>query len=185
MKNKKEKGNSNSEWSWFITVAILTFCLSLFFSYISTTAITKLEIIPAIIILIIVIAVGIIFDLIGVAVTVAKEEEFHARASKKIYGSKTAIKFIRNSPRVANICADVIGDIAGVLSGAISALITLKVTAYYNLNFDIQFLISAIVASLTVSGKAITKNVAKENSTEILGFVSKIWATINIFDQNK
>ena len=61
--------------------------------------------------LIIVIAIGIMFDLIGVAVTVGNEEDFHAQASKKIKGAKTSIKMIRNSAKVSNFCADVIGDI--------------------------------------------------------------------------
>ena len=32
--------------------------------------------------------VGIVFDIIGIAVTVAEEEELHAKASKKIEGAK-------------------------------------------------------------------------------------------------
>ena len=59
------------------------------------------------------------------AVTVANEHEFHAKATKKVKGSKDSLKLIKNAPRVANICADVIGDICGVLSGAISALISM------------------------------------------------------------
>lgn len=106
---KKEKSNDNIKW--FITIFITTFILSIFFSYISTTAITDISIAPAIIILIVVIGIGILFDIIGVSVTVADEEEFHAKASKKINGAKTAVKLIRNSAKVANICADVIGDI--------------------------------------------------------------------------
>ena len=106
-------------------------------------------------ILIIVIFIGILFDIVAVAVTVGKESDFHAKASKKIKGAKTSIKLIRNSARVANICADVIGDIAGVLSGAISAMISLKVTEQFAFSFNIQFIISAFVASLTVGGKAL------------------------------
>ena len=106
-KHKKE----NSELKWFITIFITTFILSIFFSYISTNAISYLELLPAILILILTIFIGIIFDIVGVAVTVAKEEEMHAKASKKIQGAKTSIKLIRNSSKVSNICADVIGDI--------------------------------------------------------------------------
>ena len=167
---KKEK----SELSWFITVFITTFILSILFSYISTTAINDLAVIPAIIMLIAVIFIGVIFDIIGVAVTVAREEVFHAKASKKITGSKTAIKLIRNSSKVANICADVIGDICGVLSGAISAIVTLKITEHLGLDFDLQFIISAIVASLTVGGKAIGKGIAKTHTDKIVGMISKI-----------
>ena len=110
-KEGNDKPKENSTLKWFITIFITTFILSIIFSYISTNSISNLEIIPAVIILLVVILVGIVFDIIGVAVTVAKEEVFHARATKKIVGSKTAVKLIRNSAKVANICADVIGDI--------------------------------------------------------------------------
>lgn len=158
---KKEKTES-SQIKWFITIFITTFILSILFSFISTTAINGLDLIPAIIILIVVILVGIVFDIIGVAVTVGKESDFHAKASKKLKGAKTSIKLIRNSAKVANICADVIGDIAGVLSGAISAMIVLKITEKFNLEFNIQFMISALVASLTVGGKALRKNICSK-----------------------
>ncbi len=171
MKEKSKKQNNNV--SWAIGIAITTFILSLIFSFISNTAISKLDILPGVLILIFVILVGIVFDLIGVSVTVANEEDFHAQASKKIKGSKTSIKLIRNSAKVSNFCADVIGDICGVLSGAISAMIALELTKNYNMNESLQFIFSALVASFTVGGKAVTKEIAKRNSTKIVEFVSK------------
>lgn len=112
MKEKKDKPNSKSGTnSWVIFISITTFILSLTFSFISNTAISQLSIVMGLIVLILVIAVGVIFDLIGVAVTVGNEEDFHAQASKKIKGAKTSIKMIRNSAKVSNFCADVIGDI--------------------------------------------------------------------------
>lgn len=153
---------------WFIQVFIITFILSILFSYISANGVSNLSLIPAILILILVIGIGIFFDIIGVAVTVANEHEFHAKASKKIEGSKASIKLIRNAPKVANICADVIGDICGVLSGAISALIAMKITEQFGLSFNIQFILSATVAALTVGGKALGKGVANNNSTKIV-----------------
>ena len=174
MKKEKTNKKDSSQVKWFITIFITTFMLSILFSFISTTAINGLDLIPAIIILIVVIFVGILFDIIGVAVTVGKESDFHAKASKKIKGAKTSVKLIRNSAKVANICADVIGDIAGVLSGAISAMVTLKITEKFNLEFNFQFIVSALVASLTVGGKAIGKNIAQDNSTKILEIIGKI-----------
>ncbi len=173
---KKEK--ENTELQWFVTVFITTFLLSIAFSYISTNAISMLDLFPAILILIFTIFVGIVFDIIGVAVTVAKEEELHAKASKKIQGAKTSIKLIRNSAKVANICADVIGDICGVLSGSIAALITMKITQRFGLTFNFQFIISAIVASLTVGGKALGKGIAQRNATKIVHFVGSILGKI-------
>lgn len=171
-KSSKNKEKEHSKIKWFIQVFITTFILSICFSYISTYGVSNLNLISSIIILIAVIAVGIIFDIIGVAVTVANEEEFHAKATKKAYGAKTSIKLIKNAAKVANICADVIGDVCGVLSGAISAMISAKLTQATGPN--LQFIISAIVASITVGGKALGKEVANKNSTQIVHFVGTI-----------
>lgn len=182
--NLKEKNNKkeHSNIVWFIEIFIITFILSIIFSFISTNGVSNLSLIPAILILLLVIVIGIFFDIIGVAVTVANEEEFHAKATKKVEGSKTSIKLIKNAPRVANICADVIGDISGVLSGAISALIAIKITSEFGINFNIQFLLSALVASLTVGGKAIGKEIAVKNSTPI---VHKVGIILNKFNKKK
>ena len=123
-----------------------------------------------------VVFLGIFFDIIGVAVTVANEEEFHAKATKKVKGSKDSIKLIKNAPKVANICADVIGDICGVLSGSISALISIKISTQMNLPFNIQFVLSALVSAFTVSGKAFGKDIANKKSTEI---VHKVGIVLN------
>ena len=117
--------------------------------------------------------IGILFDLVAIAVTVGNEEDFHAQASKKIKGAKTSIKMIRNSAKVSNFCADVIGDICGVLSGAISAMIAFKLTENYGMSSSLQFVFSAIVSALTVGGKAFTKEIAKKNSTKIIEIISK------------
>jgi hypothetical protein len=53
-------------------------------------------------------------------------------------------------------------------------MIALKLTENYGMDSNIQFIFSALVASVTVGGKAATKQIAKQNSTVIVGFVSKI-----------
>ena len=73
----------NGQLKWIIEVFVVTFILSICFSFISTYGVSELEVIPAVIILIIVIFIGILFDIIGIAITIANEEEFHAKATKK------------------------------------------------------------------------------------------------------
>ena len=173
--NKKEQKNHSDIIGWFIKIFFTTFILSIVFSFISSNGITNLSLLPAILILLLVILVGIGFDIVGVAVTVADENEFHAKATKKVKGSKSSIKLIRNAPKVANICADVVGDICGVLSGAISALISMKITEQFGLSFDLQFILSALVAALTVGGKALGKGIANNNSTKIVHAVGIVF----------
>lgn len=169
-KNKKERINKK----WAIQAFILTFVLSSLVSFVSDRGVQNLNIVASIIILIVVIFVGIIFDIIGVAVTVVAEEDFHAKATKKAKGAKTSLKLIKDATKVANICADVIGDICGVVSGAISAMIAMKIATTYNVSNNVQFLVSALVASITVSGKAIGKDIAKNNSTKIVEVVGML-----------
>ncbi|MBP3707047.1 MAG: hypothetical protein J6J36_00315 [Clostridia bacterium] len=180
MKKVKKEKKDGSELSWFITIFVLAFVLSIIFSFISTAAIGKLPLLPAILVLILVVFTGIAFDIIGVAVTVGKESDFNAMAAKKIPGAKTSLNMIKNSAKVSNVCADVVGDVAGVLSGAISALIATKM--YPSIGFDVQFIISAMVASITIGGKAIGKGIAQRNSTKIVGFVGKV---LKIFNKEK
>lgn len=179
MSSKDAKVKSESV-KWFFIVFIITFILSSIFSYISTNGINNFNIAPALIVLVAVVLLGVLFDVIGVAVTCATEDEFHAMAAKKVKGAKTAIKLIRSAPKVSNICADVIGDICGVLSGAISAIITIKIMSYTNLSFDIQFLMSALVASFTVGGKALGKAFAKYKANSIIYTVSKL---LSVFEK--
>lgn len=175
MKIKKEKTEkSDSNLKWCIEVTISTFILSILFSYISANGVSKLSVIPAILILVAVILVGIITDIIAIAVTVANEEEFHAKATKKVEGSKMSIKLIKNAPRVANICADVIGDICGVLSGAVGTLVALKLVENLGVSENIQYFISALIAAVMVGGKAAGKEIGIKNSTKIVHTVGKI-----------
>ena len=182
LKKSKDNKKEHSNTRWVIQSFIMTFILSIVFSYISTNGVSNLSLFPAILILLLVIAVGIIFDIVGVAVTVANEEEFHAKATKKVEGSKNSIKLIKNAPKVANVCADVVGDICGVLSGAISALIAIKISSQFEMPFDIQFLLSALVSAVTVSGKAIGKEIANNNSTKI---VHRVGVVLNKFSKKR
>ncbi len=178
MKSKEDKEKDSSK-KWVITVSILSFSLSIIFSFLTTSTLNYLPIPIAILILLLVIAVGIIFDMVGMAVTIAEEKNFHAKASKKINGAKTSIKLIRNAPKVSSVCNDVIGDVCGILSGGIGAIISMKITEHYNMNFDFQVIISAIVAALTIGGKAKFKLVAQEHSAQIVDKFTKI---VNIFN---
>ena len=57
MKKEKKSKNDSKEIKWFITIFITTFILSILFSFISTSAINDLSLIPAIIVLIVVVFV--------------------------------------------------------------------------------------------------------------------------------
>lgn len=176
--SKNQDSGNDSTNKWIFTVSLLSFTLSIVFSFIASVTVNNLPIPVAIVILLLVIAIGILFDMIAMAVTFAEEKDFHAKASRKINGAKTSIRLIRNAPKVSSVCADVIGDVCGILSGSVGTIIAMKITQYYELSIDLQVIISALVAALTIGGKAKFKLVAQNYSTQIVDIFTRV---LNIF----
>lgn len=155
-------GSRKENTKWIIIITFSSFVVSAFLSFISSSVLENVNNIIALVVVLIIIFIGIIFDIIGIAVTAADEVPFHAMASRKLYGAKRAIKLIRNANKVSSFCNDVVGDICGVISGAASALIILRVTQGGASSNTIiaSLVISGAVAAITIGGKAIGKTFA-------------------------
>ena len=161
--------------NWVPIIFILTFILSFIFASFSNL-IASMNVLFIVIGLILFIMIGIIFDMIGVAVLSCDEKSFHAKASRKIKGSKECIKLIKNANKTSSICNDVIGDICGIVSGTITAALVV-------LLLDkpiISILLTAIVSLLTVCGKAIGKKIAIKKAENIVFVVGKILSSLTI-----
>ena len=156
---------------WILLITSLTFVISMIFSYLSETILKKSNFVIELLVLLTVILIGIIFDMIGVAVTTCAEHPFHAMASRKIKGAKTAIKLIKNKDKVSSFCNDVIGDICGIVSGTAGVIIA---TSIAKDSIICSLLVTATISSLTIGGKALGKKVAVNKSENITRIVSKI-----------
>ncbi|MDD4569913.1 MAG: hypothetical protein PHE70_07320, partial [Tepidanaerobacteraceae bacterium] len=161
-KSKKKNNNGSQKARWVKRVFILAFGLSVFFSLISEIVLKKVNFITSLLILLGIITIGIIFDIIGIAVTSASEVPFHAMSADRVPGSKEAVKLVRNADIVSNFCNDVVGDISGIISGAAGAPIVLKTVVYTHGRNDmfLSIFLTGIVSTLTIGGKAIGKGIA-------------------------
>lgn len=160
---------------WILKIFILTFILSLLFSTVTNVLTVKCNDIVLFIILLIVIVLGIIFDMVGTSAVISKESTFHSMSSSKIKGSKEALSFIKHKDQIASICNDVIGDICGIISGGLGAVLAISLSSKINIPQSIMsIIIAAFISSLTVGGKAIFKRVAIKKADNILYIVGKI-----------
>jgi len=182
-KNKKTKFSEKYNIKWVFAITFLTFLLAVFFSIIAENSINNLGILSSFIILLLIIIIGIIFDIIGIAVTRAEEKPFHSMAAKKINEATIAIKLVRNAGQVSNFCNDVVGDISGIISGAVGATLVYKLSATYDLGqFTIlSILITSLTAAITVGGKAFGKSIALTHYDIIVFRLAKF---LNIFEQH-
>lgn len=182
--HKQKKGNSG----WVVTIFFMTIVISGTISLISEEVMGASGIATAFVILLSIVLIGIIFDVIGVAVTSADESPFHAMAARKVPGAKEAIRLLRQAEKVSSVCNDVVGDICGVVSGSASATIAVQILHNFEFSWPrvVSLLMSALVAGLTVGGKAIGKTFAVKSSTAIVHFVGKtIYTATHLFGKKK
>lgn len=177
-KNSTIKKTRNA--GWIIGVTLASFVLSGGLLFASASALEGVSFYIAIIIVLIIVLIGIVFDTIGISVAGAKASVFHSMAAKKLYGAKQAIWLVNHADKVASICNDVVGDICGVISGAASTLIIISIIG--NMQNDPKswpsLIVSGAVAALTVGGKAIGKTLAVKNGNNI---VYKVGVILRVF----
>lgn len=171
--SKKER---NKAIRWVATIFLVTIVISGTISLVSDEIMSVSGIFVAFLILLAIVLIGIVFDIVGVAVTSADEKPFHSMAARKVPGAQEAIMLLRNAEKVGSICNDVVGDICGVVSGSASATIAAQILASVEIGWPriVSLAMSALVAGLTVGGKAIGKSIAINSCTKIVHIAGKL-----------
>ena len=172
---------------WVVTVFLVTLAVSGMISLISDEVMASSGLLAAFAILLGIVFLGIIFDIIGMAVATASEKPFHSMAARKVPGAQEAIRLLRNAERVSSICNDVVGDICGVVSGSASATIAALILTHVDTLWPraVSLGMSALVAGLTVGGKAIGKTIAVNSCTQIVHLVGRSLYTLNRLSKKK
>lgn len=165
-------------WSIFISVA--TLLLAIFFSVTSTIVLEGVAWGAGMLVVLVLVLIGVLFDMIGISSAAAEEKPFHAMAAEKVPGAKHAIQIVRNADRFSSFCNDVIGDIVGVISGTATAVVVIKLvssagaenTAFHTV---ISVIFSAVVSAMMVGGKALGKSFSIHYANKVVFVIGKIF----------
>jgi len=164
-----------TNYKWLIKIVLISVLASMVFTFASTEILGLSGYVVAFVVLAIFVVVGIIFDVIGVAVTAAVEAPFHSMAAHRERGATESLRLIKNADKVSSICNDVVGDVTGIISGTTAALIAARLMEGLSTdNLIFPLVISGVVTGLMVGGKAAGKSVAINNSTAIVLRVGKL-----------
>lgn len=188
MKNKKYKERYSKKVSktnfkekklvdirWIVTITMSAFIISILFSLLSEMMITNVHVVISLLLVLLVIMIGVFFDMVGVASTVASLSTFNSMATKRVKGAKMAVKWIKNADKVSSFCNDVIGDICGIISGSAGSVIAIIIANNMNVSsIVVTLIVTSLIASLTIGGKAIGKSIAINKCDQILYFVTRI-----------
>lgn len=174
-------------WKWVGTITALSFLISVSMSYLSNEALKTVSNAAAFLILLLFIAIGIVFDIIGVAATSTTEKELHSMAAKKVHGARQAVWLSRNAEKVASFCNDVVGDISGIISGATGAVIISHITSRLSVfqALIVSLTVTGCIAAATIGGKAIGKVFGISKSVTIIHAAGRILAFLHLPREKK
>ncbi len=163
-----------------LTIAVITFVLAAIFSSLSSSLLNNVSWLIGLILVLGIVLIGILFDMLGIASTAAREAPLHAMAAEKVTGAKEAVNIYKNADKFASFCNDVIGDISGIISGSALTIVILDIsklihgTAEPTPQILLSVFLTSLVAALTVGGKALGKYFAINSSTQIILLAGKI-----------
>ncbi len=161
-----------TDWNWVIKIFFITFALSAVMSTGANEALSGVNTYFAFLILLFLIALGAVFDMIGMAVASADETPFHSMASHGVKSANRAIGLVRNAEKVSNFCNDVVGDIMGILSGSVAGIIVINLSNENSIWASV--LMTGMVSALTVGVKAAGKGLAISKSNLFVYYIAVI-----------
>lgn len=127
---------------------------------------------------VIILLLGVVFDIIGTAATSCDVGPFLSMASRKLKGAKLAVKLAQKSDVVSSVCNDIVGDVCGIVSGVCAAAIATQVIDLSQLNSPWNFIVSviiyAVISTLTITLKAAGKSIAVNKANKIIFGVAKM-----------
>ena len=164
-----------TNYRWLIKIVLISVVASLVFTFASTEILGRAGYVVSFAVLAVFIALGIVFDVIGIAVAAATEAPFHSMAAHHTRGAAESLRLVRRADKVSSFCNDVVGDVTGIVSGTTAALIAARLLEGLTTeSLVFPLLISGAVTGLTVGGKAAGKTIAFNNSTAIVFKVGKL-----------
>lgn len=187
-KKENRRSQKSSYIKWPLLVLVISFTLSLSFGILSEISLSNANVIVAVVVITVFLFIGILSDMLGVAITAADIKPFRAMASKKVRGAKEAISLKKNADRVASIFADIVGDVCGILSGAAgatiaTALITESMSSFAGI--VVASLVSAVIAGLIIFGKALMKKYSMNNAEKIVLLFAKFLSFFHFSNDKK
>lgn len=161
-----------------VLVALWTFLIALLVGLFSGAALTFLPAVPAFALIVLIVLLGIGFDIIGLAAAAATEAPFHAKAAKRSPAASRAVAIVRNAEFVSSLCNDLVGDVCGTVSGAAAAAILFRLAAVRpgTESGVLSVVVVAAIAAITVGGKAAGKGYALDRANDIIYRVAMVLA---------
>lgn len=171
----QRNGKNHRFWRPALVSTIQAFVIAALLVEPSLGTIGEVGLLPAFAIILLIILIGVVFDIVGVAAAAADEYPFHAMAAKRIPGARQAIALVRRADRVATFAVDLVGEITAAISGAAGAAVVFRLASGHGLREDLAgTLVIGGIAAFTVGAKAAVKALAIRRANEIIFLAGRV-----------
>jgi CBS domain containing-hemolysin-like protein len=172
---KKKYRHGEKAYVWPIKATLISLVLGLVFAFGAEILLSDTAIIIAVSLIIVLVLLGILFDMMGLAVASCDPVPLRSMASRRVRGAKHALALSRNAHKVSSVFNDIVGDSIGIITGvcgaALAAELASGLTGFARISVAVA--VSAVIAALTIGGKAAMKGVAIRHSTRIVLAIGK------------
>lgn len=175
-KKEKDKKRKKSPWAWPIKATVISLVLAAVFSLLAEVSLSGAHIAIAVVLLVVLIAVSIFFDMLGLAVASCDPVALNSMAARKVRGAKHALHLAQNAGVVSSVFNDIVGDSIGIITGVCGAALAYQLASALSgwAAIAISVAVSSVIAALTIGGKAAMKQVALRHSTPIVLGLGKV-----------
>lgn len=169
-KEKKKKKHSEKAYVWPIKATLISLVLGLLFAFGAELLLSDASIVLAVILIVVLIALGTLFDMMGLAVASCDPVALRSMASCRVRGAKHALSLVNNAHKVSSVFNDIIGDSVGIITGVCGAALAFVLSGGLEgmARIAVAVSVSAVIAALTIGSKAAMKGVAIRHSIRIV-----------------
>lgn len=128
-------------------------------------------------VVIVVVATGVLCDMVGVASTRAKEQPFLSRAAKRTPGARQSLYLVRHADQVATVMSDLVGDTTGTVAGALAAAMVVRLAEPRSIAV-VTAIAVGILSAVTVGLKALAKYLAVHRAHSVVAVAGRLLETM-------
>lgn len=172
---KKHKHHGEKAYVWAIEATAISLVLGVVIAFGAEVLLSDTAIAIAISLIVVLVLIGVLFDMMGLAVSSSDPVPLRSMASRKVRGAKHALHLVDNAHKVSSIFNDIVGDSIGIITGVCGAALAAELASGLNgyARIGVAVAVSAVIAAMTIGGKAAMKSVAMRHSTRIVLAIGK------------
>ena len=175
---KKRHKHSEKGYVWPIQATLISLVLGLVVTFGAEIVLSDTSIAVSIVLIVVLVFVGVVFDMMGLAVASCDPVPLRSMASRKVRGAKHALSLCANAHKVSSIFNDIVGDSIGVITGVCGAALAAVMAGELAdmARIAVAVAVSTAIAATTIGFKAAMKSIAINNSTRIVLTMGKLMA---------